>query len=124
MIAYLERFIHDNDNIEFMTEPDAVNQYDAVSSLFNGIDLHGSVDEFTPAAAAKDFGGLQSSNPPASSDDVAKVLKLASRSPHLTVAARGNGHSVNGQAMAHRGLGHRHEIDGARNPRGPKGGGC
>ncbi|GFQ00035.1 cytokinin dehydrogenase 7 [Phtheirospermum japonicum] len=110
MIAYLERFIHEND-IESLTEQGAVDQDGDVSPLFNGVDLHGSV-EFTgraSSASGKDFGGLQSSKPlavvrPASSDDVAKVVRLASRSPNLTVAARGNGHSVNGQAMAHRGL--------------------
>ncbi|KAL3655794.1 Cytokinin dehydrogenase 7 [Castilleja foliolosa] len=110
MVAYLDRLIHDS-NIESMTEPAAVDDSD-VSPLFKGVDLHGSV-KFTNCAssssAGKDFGCLQTSKPlavvsPASSDDVAKVVRLASRSPYLTVAARGNGHSVNGQAMAHRGL--------------------
>lgn len=41
---------------------------------------------------------------PASVEDVARLLRAASRSPTLTVAARGNGHSINGQAMAERGV--------------------
>ncbi|KAK6140722.1 hypothetical protein DH2020_025540 [Rehmannia glutinosa] len=93
-----------------MPEPDTADQDGDVLPVFNGVDLHGTV-EFPGcgSAAGKDFGGLQFSKPlavirPANSDDVAKVIRLASRSPHLTVAASGNGHSVNGQAMAHRGL--------------------
>nr|GMD92407.1 cytokinin dehydrogenase 7 [Ipomoea batatas] len=74
-------------------------------------DLQGVVDYGPTSAslAAKDFGGLHAVKPltvvsPASADDVARVVRLALRSPSLTVAARGNGHSINGQAMAHRGL--------------------
>lgn len=60
-------------------------------------------------AAAMDFGGLVSARPaavvrPASSDDVASAIRAAARTAHLTVAARGNGHSVAGQAMARGGL--------------------
>lgn len=61
------------------------------------------------AAAAMDFGGLVSAMPaavvrPASADDVASAIRAAALTPHLTVAARGNGHSVAGQAMAEGGL--------------------
>ncbi|KAK4490918.1 hypothetical protein RD792_001637 [Penstemon davidsonii] len=85
MIAYIERFVYEND-VESMTDPETNVEF-----------------------AGKDFGGVQSSKPlavikPSTTDDVAKVIRQASRSPHLTVAARGNGHSVSGQAMAHRGL--------------------
>ncbi|KAF0900939.1 hypothetical protein E2562_037079 [Oryza meyeriana var. granulata] len=60
-------------------------------------------------AAARDFGGLVSGRPaavvrPASADDVASAIRAAARTAHLTVAARGNGHSVAGQAMARGGL--------------------
>ncbi|KAL6858782.1 hypothetical protein ACP4OV_017784 [Aristida adscensionis] len=60
-------------------------------------------------AAARDFGGLVSVRPaavvrPASADDVARAIRAAALTPHLTVAARGNGHSVAGQAMAEGGL--------------------
>ncbi|KAL6645974.1 hypothetical protein ACP70R_017582 [Stipagrostis hirtigluma subsp. patula] len=60
-------------------------------------------------AAARDFGGLVSVRPaavvrPASADDVAKAIRAAALTAHLTVAARGNGHSVGGQAMAEGGL--------------------
>lgn len=109
MIAYAERFVHEND-VETMPEPESPEQAAEVSPLFNGVDLRGAV-EFGGCAseAGKDFGGLQSSKPlavvrPSNSDDVAEVVRLAARSPHLTVAARGNGHSVNGQAMAHKGF--------------------
>ncbi|XP_042035431.1 cytokinin dehydrogenase 7-like [Salvia splendens] len=92
MIAYIERFVHEND----VDSPDSASDYtgDVLSDLSD---------------AGHDFGGLQFSKPlavlrPSDASDVAKILRLAARSPHLTVAARGNGHSVNGQAMAHRGL--------------------
>ncbi|XP_037466675.1 cytokinin dehydrogenase 11-like [Triticum dicoccoides] len=60
-------------------------------------------------AAARDFGGLVSARPaavvrPASADDVASAIRAAARTTHLTVAARGNGHSVAGQAMSEGGL--------------------
>ncbi|WVZ92584.1 hypothetical protein U9M48_038635 [Paspalum notatum var. saurae] len=60
-------------------------------------------------AAASDFGGLVSAVPaavvrPASADDVASAIRAAARTADLTVAARGNGHSVSGQAMAEGGL--------------------
>ncbi|XP_073020627.1 cytokinin dehydrogenase 7-like isoform X1 [Primulina eburnea] len=108
MLAYIERFVHGND-VESMPELDSTDEDGAgVLPLFKGLELQGTVD-FDTAAAGKDFGGLQSSKPlamirPASVDDVARVIKLASRSPHLTVAAQGNRHSINGQAMAHQGL--------------------
>ncbi|CAL5001729.1 unnamed protein product [Urochloa decumbens] len=59
--------------------------------------------------AAMDFGGMVSAMPaavvrPASADDVASAIRAAARTAGLTVAARGNGHSVAGQAMAEGGL--------------------
>jgi cytokinin dehydrogenase len=59
--------------------------------------------------AARDFGGLVTAPPaavvrPASADDVASAIRAAAVRPGLTVAARGNGHSVNGQATAEGGL--------------------
>ncbi|MGG6712978.1 UNVERIFIED_CONTAM: FAD-binding protein, partial [Salmonella enterica subsp. enterica serovar Weltevreden] len=61
------------------------------------------------SSADKDFGGMISTKPlavikPTGTDDISKIIKLASRSPNLTVAPRGNGHSINGQAMAHKGI--------------------
>nr|XP_011460257.1 PREDICTED: cytokinin dehydrogenase 7-like [Fragaria vesca subsp. vesca] len=60
------------------------------------------------AKAAKDFGGMNSVAPlalirPAGAADVASIVRLAAKL-NLTVAARGNGHSINGQAMADGGL--------------------
>jgi hypothetical protein len=60
-------------------------------------------------AAATDFGGLVSAMPaavvrPASADDVANAIRAAALTAGLTVAARGNGHSVAGQATAEGGL--------------------
>ncbi|OEL25254.1 Cytokinin dehydrogenase 11 [Dichanthelium oligosanthes] len=60
-------------------------------------------------AAAADFGGLVSAMPaavvrPATADDVANAIRAAALTAGLTVAARGNGHSVSGQAMAEGGL--------------------
>lgn len=68
-----------------------------------------TVADAAECAAARDFGGLVSARPaavvrPASADDVASAIQAAALTAHLTVAARGNGHSVAGQAMADGGL--------------------
>ncbi|XP_045824002.1 cytokinin dehydrogenase 7 [Trifolium pratense] len=95
MIAYLEHFVHGND-----TES---TPNDDVSSL------QGSF-HFSPISiATKDFGGMKSSTPlavirPYSTADVARAVKAATTTTNLTVAPRGNGHSINGQAMAEKGL--------------------
>jgi cytokinin dehydrogenase len=95
MIAYLEHFVHGND-----TES---TPNDDVSSL------QGSF-HFSPISiATKDFGGMKSSTPlavirPYSTSDVAGAVKAATTTTNLTVAPRGNGHSINGQAMAEKGL--------------------
>ncbi|KAK9081512.1 hypothetical protein Syun_030836 [Stephania yunnanensis] len=59
----------------------------------------------------RDFGGLtkDSSKPlaivhPLSAHQISAVLRAAAASPTLAVAARGNGHSIHGQASAHRGI--------------------
>ncbi|PQP99267.1 cytokinin dehydrogenase 7 isoform X1 [Prunus yedoensis var. nudiflora] len=103
MIAYLECFVHENDT---ESRPD-----DDVSSLSEALDLQGSIHdcEGPTDEASRDFGGMNSLVPLAfirlsAADDVARVVKAAVRSSNLTVAARGNGHSINGQAMADRGL--------------------
>lgn len=101
MIAYLERFIHEND-----TES---KKDDELPNICQSIDLQGGIDCLATGSAGKDFGGLYSFKPlaiirPAGADDVARAVKSAYRSSNLTVAARGNGHSINGQAMADRGL--------------------
>jgi len=98
MIAYLEHFVHGNDT-ESMPNDDVLGvegsfHFDAAAAA---------------AAAAKDFGGMKSAKPlavirPAVSADVARAVKAAARTANLTVAARGNGHSINGQAMAENGL--------------------
>ncbi|KAJ0031975.1 hypothetical protein Pint_13685 [Pistacia integerrima] len=99
MIACLERFVPEND-IESKAAVEA-------SIMCKTLDLQGSIDR--TASADKDFGGLYSRRPlavirPSGADDVARVIKAASLSSTLTVAARGNGHSINGQAMVDRGL--------------------
>ncbi|XP_044480767.1 cytokinin dehydrogenase 7-like [Mangifera indica] len=99
MIACLERFVPEND-IESRAAVEA-------SIMCKTLDLQGSIE--STAAADRDFGGLYSRRPlavirPSSADDVARVIKAASLSSTLTVAARGNGHSINGQAMVDRGL--------------------
>ncbi|KAL9330756.1 hypothetical protein ACSQ67_000366 [Phaseolus vulgaris] len=95
MIAYLEHFVHGNDT-ESMPNDDVLG-------------VEGSFHFGSTAGAGKDFGGMKSANPlavirPAVSVDVVKAVKAAARTAHLTVAARGNGHSINGQAMAENGL--------------------
>ena len=101
MIAYLEHFVHGNDT---ESRPD-----DDVSSLSIALELQGSIDRAPTGIASKDFGGLQSVKPlafirPSVAGDVVRVVRAAAMSSNLTVAARGNGHSINGQAMADRGL--------------------
>uniref|UniRef100_A0A2P2J650 cytokinin dehydrogenase n=1 Tax=Rhizophora mucronata TaxID=61149 RepID=A0A2P2J650_RHIMU len=103
MIAYLEPFIHESD-------PES-RQNDDVPGLCQSLDLQlsGSIDYLATALASRDFGGLCSSKPlavirPTGAEDVVRVVKAACRSLNLTVAARGNGHSINGQAMAGDGL--------------------
>ncbi|XP_006660189.2 cytokinin dehydrogenase 11 [Oryza brachyantha] len=90
MLAYM-------DHATAATEPDA------------GAEPTVAAVDAAECAAARDFGGLVSARPaavvrPASADDVASAIRAAARTAHLTVAARGNGHSVAGQAMARGGL--------------------
>ncbi|KAK1313932.1 Cytokinin dehydrogenase 7 [Acorus calamus] len=90
MIACLDRFVPD-------TESETAT--DDLPKLPTG-DL---------TLAGRDFGGIRRTTPkavvrPSSSADVAAILRHASHSPSLTVAARGNGHSINGQAMAEGGV--------------------
>lgn len=59
--------------------------------------------------ASNDFGGIYHNEPaavlsPASANDISKLIRVAAMSPNLTIAARGNGHSVGGQAMALNGI--------------------
>ncbi|XP_071737066.1 cytokinin dehydrogenase 7-like [Rutidosis leptorrhynchoides] len=97
MIAYLEHFVHDNN--------DSIEQESSQISM----DLEGTIDYRSTGYAAKDFGGLHSSSPlavvkPSGHHDIVSVIKFASQSPNLTVAARGNGHSINGQSMSRNGI--------------------
>ena len=102
MLAYLEHFVHENDAES--------RQDDDVATLSKALELQASVEEFGPTGVAgKDFGGIKSVKPlalirPSAAADVARVVKHAAASSSLTVAARGNGHSINGQAMAEQGL--------------------
>ncbi|KAI6679838.1 hypothetical protein NL676_033719 [Syzygium grande] len=101
MIAYAERFVHEND-----TE---TRQDDGVSGL--DLQLQGTLD-WSPAAtasAAKDFGGFRSGQAPRRRPPLRPRRRGPLRQgsppvPSLTVAARGNGHSINGQAMSDGGL--------------------
>ncbi|XP_076950374.1 cytokinin dehydrogenase 7-like [Bidens hawaiensis] len=88
MIAYLEQqhFVHDTD-------------HPSLPSLT----LDGTIDY--RSTVIKDFGGLHSTSPfavirPSSTHDISTVIHFASQSPTLTVTARGNGHSINGQSIS------------------------
>ncbi|KAI4377014.1 hypothetical protein MLD38_014711 [Melastoma candidum] len=107
MIAYAERFVPENDN---EAEPPRQDHHD-IQSLPLDLQLQGTVDfgASSAAMAARDFGGMQSVSPlavirPMGVDDVARLVKAVLCSGDLTVAARGNGHSINGQAMSDQGL--------------------
>ncbi|KAK4785994.1 hypothetical protein SAY86_002683 [Trapa natans] len=113
MIAYLERFVPENDTDPIQQEDASDSRHDTRSpTLPDSLGIHGSSVESGPAAAAfasRDFGGIVSVRPlalirPTGPEDIARIVRAASISAHLTVAARGNGHSINGQAMAHMGL--------------------
>ncbi|GLJ26903.1 hypothetical protein SUGI_0526400 [Cryptomeria japonica] len=59
--------------------------------------------------ASSDFGGVVKNKPaavlsPASVKDISKMIKIANASPNLTIAARGNGHSLSGQSLALNGI--------------------
>nr|GEY61195.1 cytokinin dehydrogenase 5-like [Tanacetum cinerariifolium] len=72
------------------------------------IQLSFSLDDIYEAS--HDFGNMISSKPsgvlhPSSTHDVAKLVKLAYKSPQgFTVSARGHGHSINGQAQTGNGV--------------------
>uniref|UniRef100_A0A166J2J9 cytokinin dehydrogenase n=1 Tax=Daucus carota subsp. sativus TaxID=79200 RepID=A0A166J2J9_DAUCS len=73
--------------------------------LVSAMDLHGTITCHSTSAASSDFGGLHHTKPlavirPSGADDISKAVKFAGNSANLTVAARGNGHSINGQAMS------------------------
>ncbi|XP_055820353.1 cytokinin dehydrogenase 7 [Solanum dulcamara] len=106
MLACLvERFVAENDT-DSSPEPEKI-----ADGVLKDLDIEGSIDYGLTATSlgSKDFGGLYLEKPlavirPAGADDVGRVIRRALQSPTLTVAARGNGHSINGQAMAHLGL--------------------
>ncbi|CAN6444181.1 unnamed protein product [Victoria cruziana] len=77
-----------------------------------GLDLDGRVEFDDVRSAATDFGHLHTSLPsavvhPRSVADVAKTVRLVfelGQSSNLTIAARGHGHSLQGQAQASGGI--------------------
>ncbi|KAL6000116.1 hypothetical protein ACLOJK_034794 [Asimina triloba] len=106
MIAFLGvgRFVAETESSETLP-----NDADVTLCKALDLELHGSLS--CPAPPSADFGGLTASTPlalarPAGPDDVATIIRAAAASPSssLTVAARGNGHSINGQSMAARGV--------------------
>lgn len=106
MIAFIEHsFHHENDTVETSDQNDGAQWQEALQKLQGTVDY----DSIFTGLAGKDFGGMNRTKPlavirPAGSSDVATVMKAVQTTPRLTVAARGNGHSINGQAMADRGL--------------------
>ncbi|CAA7057179.1 unnamed protein product [Microthlaspi erraticum] len=83
-----------------------------IYSSLDSLDLEGYISFNDVHIAAKDFGNRYHSPPlavlhPRSVSDISSVMKhilhLGSTS-NLTVAARGHGHSLQGQALAHQGV--------------------
>ncbi|KAM1850860.1 hypothetical protein ACFX13_014989 [Malus domestica] len=79
---------------------DAINDDNSVVALHPDI-----VEKLQLFRGDRDFGGIKSFPPlafirPANTDNVVRVVKAATRSSNLTVAAWGNGYSINGQAIA------------------------
>lgn len=61
------------------------------------------------SAAITDFGGMTSVMPlafkiPSTVDDMAEIIKSVYKAPYLTLTARGNSHSLKGQAMGEGGI--------------------
>ena len=86
----------------------------SIPSSLNALPLggHFSFDEVSLSHAARDFGNRYQYHPmavlhPESVSDIAATIKhiwLMGPSSQLTVAARGHGHSLQGQAQAHGGV--------------------
>lgn len=113
MIAFIEHSFHheneaesrQNDGVEGVDQSDAAPWKEALKEIEGTVDY----DSIFTVLAGKDFGGMSRTKPlavirPAGSSDVATVIKAVRATPNLRVAARGNGHSINGQAMADEGL--------------------
>ncbi|KAM2977547.1 hypothetical protein FF2_014473 [Malus domestica] len=79
---------------------------DAINDDNSVVALHlDTVEKLQLFRGDRDFGGIKSFPPLAfirstNTDDMVRVVKAATRSSNLTVAAWGNGHSINGKAMA------------------------
>ncbi|KAI3920935.1 hypothetical protein MKW98_027645 [Papaver atlanticum] len=121
MIAYLEQFVSESEsNTKLQEEEEDGNNDNKKILLCREMDLQGSIDfdcnnsgSSNFAAACKDFGGLNQSRPlgvikPVGTDDLVRIIRSvisssssasSSSNNNLTVAVRGNGHSINGQAM-------------------------
>eukprot|EP00249_Psilotum_nudum_P008587 c21387_g1_i1 orf=945-2039(+) len=81
-----------------------------VYTCLSALELEGAIsfDKYVQSAA-EDFGNVYHHVPaavvfPASVQDVAKVIRAAAQTSNVVVAARGNGHSINGQAQALKGV--------------------
>ncbi|GAB2222985.1 hypothetical protein Droror1_Dr00017118 [Drosera rotundifolia] len=106
MIAYIERFVHDTDAAAESRPQDSISDS---STAIDSSYINADEDDASISAAGKDFGGLRTAFPsavirPSSAADIASTILLASKSTSLAVAARGNGHSINGQSMSDGGL--------------------
>lgn len=104
MIAYFERRQQQQQQ---RLVPDGDVELDPDHSILRALDSDATGD--VAGAASRDFGGMVFLQParflrPSTADDIAGAVVLAARSSRLTVAARGNGHSVCGQAMADGGI--------------------
>ncbi|KAG6519203.1 cytokinin dehydrogenase 11-like [Zingiber officinale] len=100
MIAYLDHHPHQQYGLV------SAGESTSDETILCAIDVDDAGDV---SVASRDFGGGVFSRParflrPSTADDVARALHLAGRSAGLTVAARGNGHCVGGQAMAAGGI--------------------
>lgn len=113
MIAFIEHGFHhendaesrQNDAVETSDQGDPALWKEALKEIQGTVDY----DSIFTGLAGKDFGGINRTKPvavirPAGSSDVAAVIRAVQTTPNLTVAARGNGHSINGQAMSDKGL--------------------
>lgn len=108
MMFFMERISNCKRN-DYIPCPLARSKEDCYSLGGIGLDINGSVSMHEIERVGRDFGGIYRHLPgsvvyPGSVQDIVKVVRKAVLSDHLTVAARGNGHSINGQAQALHGI--------------------
>ncbi|GLJ55818.1 hypothetical protein SUGI_1198360 [Cryptomeria japonica] len=109
VIAFMDRIITNGKLSDYIPWSSALCKEDSDSLSGLGPKMNETVSMSETKRAARDFGGVYNQKPASvvyseSLDDIVRVVRKAASSDHLTVAARGNGHSTYGQAQALNGI--------------------